>query len=114
METLRALGFTAGPLLGGLLGAAGLLQLALVIDALVVRRGRPRRARAAGAAPAGDDTRARAGARGLRRSSARDRALAITLGGAVAALTGLHHVRDRGAVLRDGRASAPAAPATAC
>ena len=34
METLRALGFTAGPLLGGLLGAAGLLQLALVIDAL--------------------------------------------------------------------------------
>ena len=34
METVRSLGFTAGPLLGGLLGAAGLLQLALVIDAL--------------------------------------------------------------------------------
>src|SRR4051812_26854655 len=34
METLRSLGFTAGPLLGGVLGAAGLLRLALMIDAL--------------------------------------------------------------------------------
>src|SRR4051794_22689489 len=34
METLRSLGFTAGPLLGGLLGAAGLLELALIVDAL--------------------------------------------------------------------------------
>src|SRR4051812_11746442 len=34
METLRSLGFTAGPLLGGALGAAGLLRLALMIDAL--------------------------------------------------------------------------------
>ena len=33
METLRGLGFTAGPIVGGLLGAAGLLELALALDA---------------------------------------------------------------------------------
>jgi MFS family permease len=86
METLRALGFTAGPLLGGLLGAAGLLQLALVIDALsfaavglaalaLRARRRPER------------THARVPAREGFAFLARDRALAITLGGAVAALT---------------------------
>jgi hypothetical protein len=86
METLRALGFTAGPLLGGLLGAAGLLRLALLVDALsfagvglaalclrarrVPRtRERPLRARDGFTVLAGD------------------RALAIGLGGAVAALT---------------------------
>ena len=42
MESVRALGFSAGPLLGGVLGAAGQLRLALAIDARVVpgRRGR--------------------------------------------------------------------------
>ena len=34
METVRSLGFTAGPLLGGVLGAAGLLRLALAVNAL--------------------------------------------------------------------------------
>src|SRR5205085_4036924 len=34
METVRSLGFTAGPLVGGALGAAGLLWLALVLNAL--------------------------------------------------------------------------------
>ena len=34
METARSLGFTAGPLVGGALGAAGLLRLALAINAL--------------------------------------------------------------------------------
>src|SRR4051812_18809764 len=34
MESVRALGFSAGPLLGGVLGAAGQLRLALVVDAL--------------------------------------------------------------------------------
>jgi MFS family permease len=89
METLRSLGFTAGPLLGGVLGAAGLLQLALAVDAasfavvgiaaLALRaRRRPERAGAADA-----PVRARDGFAFL----AHDRALAITLGGAVAALT---------------------------
>jgi Na+/melibiose symporter-like transporter len=86
METLRALGFTAGPLLGGLLGAAGLLQLALVIDALsfvavglaaVALRARRRPAKPQARVPA------REGFAFL----ARDRALAITLGAAIAALT---------------------------
>src|SRR5690349_192778 len=34
METVRAIGFTAGPVVGGALGAAGLLPLALALDAL--------------------------------------------------------------------------------
>ena len=34
METVRSLGFTAGPLVGGALGAAGLLRLALALNAL--------------------------------------------------------------------------------
>jgi MFS family permease len=34
METTRAIGFTAGPVVGGALGAAGLLWLALTLDAL--------------------------------------------------------------------------------
>ena len=34
METARSLGFTAGPLVGGALGAAGLLWLALALNAL--------------------------------------------------------------------------------
>src|SRR5437588_5621039 len=34
METVRSLGFTAGPLVGGALGAAGLLWLALALNAI--------------------------------------------------------------------------------
>jgi MFS family permease len=86
METVRSIGFTAGPVVGGALGAAGLLWLALALNAvsfLVVAgaaamlhaRRRPERV-AKGA------VRAREGFAFL--VSRRD--LAITLGGAVAAL----------------------------
>lgn len=89
METARSLGFTAGPVLGGALGAAGLLQLALAVDALsfavVGFAGIALRARRrpAGARGSREPIRARDGVAFL----ARDRALAVPLGGAVAALT---------------------------
>ena len=87
METVRSLGFTAGPLVGGALGAAGLLRLALAINALsfvvvgvtaLVLRARRQ------PVAAGDDepVRARDGFAFL----FRERDLAIALGGAVAAL----------------------------
>ena len=88
METARSVGFTAGPLVGGALGAAGLLWLALALNAvsfaivaaaaLLLRARRlPERAES------GDDVaRAREGFAFL----VRERDLAITLGGAVAAL----------------------------
>ncbi len=86
MESVRALGFSAGPMLGGVLGAAGQLRLALVIDALsfvivalVACAVRARRRPVA----AGGRLRARDGFVFL----LRDRALAVTLGGAIAALT---------------------------
>jgi Na+/melibiose symporter-like transporter len=88
METARAVGFTAGPVIGGALGAAGLLWLALALNALsflvvaaaaalLRARRQPRRAEATGTA-----VRARDGFVFL----TRQRDLAITLGGAVAAL----------------------------
>jgi MFS family permease len=89
METVRSLGFTAGPLLGGVLGAAGLLRLALAVNALsfvvvglagLVLRARRR---PAGVRTPEEPVRARDGFAFL----AHDRALAVTLGGAVAALT---------------------------
>ena len=49
---MRSLGFTAGPLVGGALGAAGLLRLALAINALSFVIVGGHRARAAGAAAA--------------------------------------------------------------
>ena len=88
METVRAVGFTAGPLVGGALGAAGLLWLALALNAasvLVVAgaaallRARRRPERIPGA---GHGVRARAGFAFL----VGERELAITLCGAVAAL----------------------------
>jgi MFS family permease len=90
METARSAGFTAGPLLGGALGAAGLLQLALAINALSfvvvglagLALDARRRPTAASAAP-DEPLRARDGFAFL----AHDRGLAVTLGGAVAALT---------------------------
>jgi len=86
METVRSLGFTAGPLVGGALGAAGLLRLALAINALsfvvvgvaaLLLRAR-RQPDGAGDVP----VRARDGFVFL----LRERDLAIALGGAVAAL----------------------------
>lgn len=88
METVRALGFTAGPLVGGALGAAGLLWLAIALNALsflivaiaaVLLRAR----REPEPVPDSDEpVRARDGFAFLRR----ERDLRITLGGAVAAL----------------------------
>ena len=88
METVRSLGFTAGPLVGGALGAAGLLWLALALNALsfliVAAAGLLLRARREPqhTADAEDPVRARDGFGFL----LRDRELVITLGGAVAAL----------------------------
>ncbi len=88
METARSLGFTAGPLVGGTLGAAGLLWLALALNAvsfvavaaaalLLRARRRP------DAVPDIDNpVRARDGFAFLRR----ERDLKIALGGSVAAL----------------------------
>jgi len=85
METARSLGFTAGPVVGGALGAAGLLQLALALNALsfaavaataLALHARRRPARSA------EPVRAREGFAFL--FGARE--LALTLGGAVAAL----------------------------
>jgi MFS family permease len=89
METVRALGFAAGPLVGGALGAAGLLWLALAVNSLsfmvvgvtaLALRARRRPEPADGAET---PVRAREGLVFLMRQ----RSLAITLGGAVAALT---------------------------
>ena len=88
METARSLGFTAGPLVGGALGAAGLLWLALALNALsfvvvaaaaLLLRARRRPKPSPGA---DDRVRARDGFAFLRR----ERDLKITLAGAVAAL----------------------------
>jgi MFS family permease len=87
MEAARSIGFTAGPLVGGALGAAGLLWLALALNAVsfvivaaaaALLRARRRPERAAGT----EAVRAREGFAFL----VRERDLAITLGGAVAAL----------------------------
>jgi MFS family permease len=88
METARAVGFTAGPVVGGALGAVGLLWLALALNALsfvvvaaaaalLRARRRPERPESPGSV-----LRARDGFVFL----VRRRDLAITLGGAVAAL----------------------------
>ena len=86
METVRSLGFTVGPLVGGALGAAGMLRLALAINALsfvvvgVVALVLHARREPAPAADA--PVRARDGFAFL----LHERELAIALGGAVAAL----------------------------
>jgi MFS family permease len=98
METVRSLGFTAGPLLGGALGAAGLLRLALAINALsfvvVGVTALVLRARRQPVATGHDEPLPRPEASSPLRSRARDgfaflfreRDLALALGGAVAAL----------------------------
>ncbi len=88
METARSVGFTTGPVIGGALGTAGLLWVALTLDALsfavvaavalrLRARRQPEQAQGAKRSP-----RAREGFSFL----FRERDLAITLGGAVAAL----------------------------
>jgi MFS family permease len=88
METTRSIGFTAGPVVGGALGAAGLLWLALALNAvsfvLVAV------AAAAIRAQRRPDQSAEPQASGRARDGfaflVRERDIAITLGGAVAAL----------------------------
>jgi MFS family permease len=86
METARSLGFTAGPVVGGVLGSAGLLRLALAINAasfaIVAAAALTLRARRRPEPAAGEPVRAREGFAFL----FGERELAITLGGAVAAL----------------------------
>jgi MFS family permease len=86
METVRSLGFTAGPLIGGALGAAGLLRLALALNALsfvvVGITALMLRARRNPTPAEGAPVRARDGFAFL----FHERDLAIVLGGAVAAL----------------------------
>ena len=88
IETTRSIGFTAGPVLGGALGAAGLLWLALALNALsflavaaaalsMRARRRPERGESGDA-----HIRAREGFAFL----VHHRDIAVTLGGAVAAL----------------------------
>lgn len=91
METARAIGFTAGPVVGGALGAAGLLWLALALNALsfllVAGAAALLRARRQPVpADATDLTKSPVRARDGFVFLARQRDLAITLGGAVAAL----------------------------
>jgi MFS family permease len=89
METARSVGFTAGPLVGGALGAAGSLWLALALNALsfVVVAAAAALLHARRRPVSADDTdrpvRAREGLAFL----VRERDIAVTLGGAVAALT---------------------------
>jgi MFS family permease len=84
VETARSIGFTAGPLVGGALGSAGLLKLALALDAIsfaivavaaLLLRARRR-----------PDTTVRVRARAGFAFLAAQRELAIPIGGAVAAL----------------------------
>jgi MFS family permease len=88
METVRSLGFTAGPVVGGALAAAGLLWLALALNSLsfVIVAAAAYRLRARRQPDRRDENegvvRAREGIAFL----LRERDLAITLGGAVAAL----------------------------
>jgi MFS family permease len=89
METVRSIGFTAGPLVGGALGAAGLLWVALAVNALsflvvagaaALLRARRRPQRADGGNES--SVRVREGFAFLMR----ERDVAVTVGGAVAAL----------------------------
>ncbi len=88
MESVRSLGFTAGPLVGGALGAGGLLWLALALNALsflvVAAAALLLRARRRPEPTPVTDPRVRA--RDGLAFLVRERDLAIALGGAVAAL----------------------------
>ena len=89
VETARYAGATAGPLAGGLLAAAGLLEVALLVDAatfaavaLAARAMHARRDPRAAGRVAGDNGRARDGLAHL----TADRVLRVTLAGAIVAL----------------------------
>jgi Na+/melibiose symporter-like transporter len=89
VETARYAGATAGPIVGGLLAATGLLEVALLVDAatfaavaLSARVMHARRAPRATARAAGDDGRA---SDALAHLTA-DRVLRVTLAGAIVAL----------------------------
>ena len=89
VETARYAGMTVGPLLGAVLAAAGLLEVALLVDAatfaavaLAARLMHARRDPRASRPVAGDSGRARDGLAYL----TADRVLRVTLTGAVAAL----------------------------
>jgi MFS family permease len=88
METARSLGFTAGPLLGGALGAAGLLWLALALNALsfVIVAATAWLLRARRRPAPGPGTGSRVRARDGFAFLVREDDLAIILGGAIAAL----------------------------
>lgn len=88
METTRSIGFTAGPVVGGALGAAGLLWLALALNAasFVVVAAAAVAIRARRRPDRGEDAQARGRAREGFAFLVRERDIAITLGGAVAAL----------------------------
>jgi MFS family permease len=88
MESTRSIGFTAGPVVGGALGAAGLVRLALALNALsflivagaallIGARRRPR---------GSQSTQASAGARQGLAFLMHERDIAIAFGGSVAAL----------------------------
>jgi MFS family permease len=88
METTRSIGFTAGPVVGGALGAAGLLWLALVLNAVsfVVVAAAAVALRARRRPDQGEEAQASGRAREGFAFLVRERDMAITLGGAVAAL----------------------------
>ena len=88
METTRSIGFTAGPVVGGALGSAGLLWLALVLNAVsfVVVAAAAVAIRARRRPDQGEDGQASGRARQGFAFLVRERDMAIALGGAVAAL----------------------------
>jgi hypothetical protein len=88
METTRSIGFTAGPVVGGALGAAGLLWLALALNAVsfVLVAAAATAIRARRHPDQGAEGQARARAREGFAFLVRERDIAITLGGAIAAL----------------------------
>jgi MFS family permease len=88
METTRSIGFTAGPVVGGALAAAGLLWLALVLNAVsfIVVAAAAVAIRARRRPDQGEESQASGRAREGFAFLVRERDMAITLGGAVAAL----------------------------
>ena len=88
METTRSIGFTAGPVVGGALGSAGLLWLALVLNAVsfVAVAAAAVAIRARRRPDPGEVAQASGRARQGFAFLVRERDMAIALGGAVAAL----------------------------
>jgi MFS family permease len=89
METVRSVGFAAGPLVGGALGSAGFLRLALALNALsfVVVAAAAALLRARRRPAPADGTEGAVRARDGFAFVVRERDIAVTLGAAVASLT---------------------------